>query len=155
MRIKYLLPVLLAASLSTAAFANPFETTLKNGLRIIVKEDHRAPTAVQMVWYRIGSIDEVDGHSGVAHVLEHMMFKGTPSVGPGEFNKRVAGLLHAVAAFVLVLGFIVHVYAALWVKGTLHAMVRGTVSGGWAKHHHPQWYREQMQGQAATKVPRK
>ena len=90
MRIKYLLPVLLAASLSTAAFANPFETTLKNGLRIIVKEDHRVPTAVQMVWYRIGSIDEVDGHSGVAHVLEHMMFKGTPSVGPGEFNKRVA-----------------------------------------------------------------
>jgi hypothetical protein len=43
-----------------------------------------------MVWYRIGSMDEVDGASGVAHVLEHMMFKGTPSVGPGEFNKRVA-----------------------------------------------------------------
>ncbi len=90
MRIKYPLPILFAALLSTAAFANPYETTLKNGLRIIVKEDHRAPTAVQMVWYRIGSIDEVDGHSGVAHVLEHMMFKGTPSVGPGEFNKRVA-----------------------------------------------------------------
>jgi zinc protease len=90
MRLKYLLPILLAAGMSTAAFANPYETTLKNGLRIIVKEDHRAPTAVQMVWYRIGSIDEVDGASGVAHVLEHMMFKGTPSVGPGEFNKRVA-----------------------------------------------------------------
>lgn len=90
MRLKYLLPVLLTAGLSTAAFANPFETTLKNGLRVIVKEDHRAPTAVQMVWYRIGSTDEVDGASGVAHVLEHMMFKGTPSVGPGEFNKRVA-----------------------------------------------------------------
>jgi zinc protease len=73
-----------------AAIANPYETTLKNGLRIIVKEDRRAPTAVQMVWYRIGSMDEVDGASGVAHVLEHMMFKGTPSVGPGEFNKRVA-----------------------------------------------------------------
>jgi len=43
-----------------------------------------------MVWYRVGSVDEVDGTSGVAHVLEHMMFKGTPSVGPGEFNKRVA-----------------------------------------------------------------
>jgi zinc protease len=70
--------------------ANPYETTLKNGLRIIVKEDRRAPTAVQMVWYRIGSMDEVDGASGVAHVLEHMMFKGTPNVGPGEFNKRVA-----------------------------------------------------------------
>ncbi|MFZ2971478.1 MAG: pitrilysin family protein [Ferribacterium limneticum] len=90
MRLKYLFSVLLAAGLSTAAFANPYETTLKNGLRVIVKEDHRAPTAVQMVWYRIGSTDEVDGASGVAHVLEHMMFKGTPSVGPGEFNKRVA-----------------------------------------------------------------
>ncbi|TXT32155.1 MAG: peptidase M16 C-terminal:peptidase M16 N-terminal [Rhodocyclaceae bacterium] len=90
MRLKYLLSVLLAAGLSTAAFANPYETTLKNGLRVIVKEDHRAPTAVQMVWYRIGSTDEVDGASGVAHVLEHMMFKGTPNVGPGEFNKRVA-----------------------------------------------------------------
>ncbi len=73
-----------------AAQANPFETTLGNGLRVIVKEDRRAPTAVQMVWYRVGSIDEVDGTSGVAHVLEHMMFKGTPSVGPGEFNRLVA-----------------------------------------------------------------
>ena len=91
MRLKYLLSVLLAAGLSTAALANPYETTLKNGLRVIVKEDRRAPTAVHMVWYRIGSTDEVDGSSGVAHVLEHMMFKGTPSVGPGEFNKRVAG----------------------------------------------------------------
>ena len=90
MRLKYLLSVLLAAGLSTATLANPYETTLKNGLRVIVKEDRRAPTAIQMVWYRIGSTDEVDGSSGVAHVLEHMMFKGTPSVGPGEFNKRVA-----------------------------------------------------------------
>ena len=84
-----LLPLLFGGFM-TAAQANPFETTLKNGLRIIVKEDHRAPTVVNMVWYRVGSIDEVDGASGVAHVLEHMMFKGTPSVGPGEFNKRVA-----------------------------------------------------------------
>jgi zinc protease len=88
--MKHLLPFLLAPWLLTAANANPYETTLKNGLRVIVKEDRRAPTAVQMVWYRIGSMDEVDGASGVAHVLEHMMFKGTPSVGPGEFNKRVA-----------------------------------------------------------------
>ncbi len=90
MRIRQLLPFLVAPWLLTAAQANPYETTLKNGLRIIVKEDRRAPTAVQMVWYRIGSMDEVDGASGVAHVLEHMMFKGTPNVGPGEFNKRVA-----------------------------------------------------------------
>ena len=90
MRLRQLIPLLLAPWLLTAAHANPYETTLKNGLRVIVKEDRRAPTAVQMVWYRIGSMDEVDGASGVAHVLEHMMFKGTPKVGPGEFNKRVA-----------------------------------------------------------------
>lgn len=90
MRLRQLIPFFLAPWLLTAAHANPFEMTLKNGMRIIVKEDRRAPTAVQMVWYRIGSMDEVDGASGVAHVLEHMMFKGTPNVGPGEFNKRVA-----------------------------------------------------------------
>jgi zinc protease len=88
--MQQLVPFLLAPWLIVAAHANPYETTLANGLRIIVKEDHRAPTAVQMVWYRVGSIDEVDGASGVAHALEHMMFKGTPTVGPGEFNKRVA-----------------------------------------------------------------
>ncbi|QID18892.1 insulinase family protein [Nitrogeniibacter mangrovi] len=74
------------------AWANPFETTLDNGLRIVVKEDHRAPSVVHMVWYRVGAMDEVDGTSGVAHVLEHMMFKGTKAVGPGEFNKIVAGV---------------------------------------------------------------
>jgi len=67
-----------------------FEKTLPNGLRVIVREDHRAPTAVHMVWYRAGAMDEKDGTSGVAHVLEHMMFKGTKTVGPGEFNKLVA-----------------------------------------------------------------
>ena len=90
MRMRHLLPLFLLPGLLTAALANPYETTLKNGLRVIVKEDRRAPTAAQMVWYRIGSMDEVDGASGVAHVLEHMMFKGTPSVGAGEFNRRVA-----------------------------------------------------------------
>jgi zinc protease len=71
-------------------FANPFETRLANGLRVIVKEDPRAPTAVHMVWYRAGSMDEKDGTSGVAHVLEHLMFKGTKTLKSGEFNKRVA-----------------------------------------------------------------
>lgn len=86
-----LLPALLLGLMPLAAVhANPYETTLKNGLKVIVKEDRRAPTAVHMVWYRVGSMDEVDGTSGVAHALEHMMFKGTPKVGPGEFNKRVA-----------------------------------------------------------------
>ena len=60
--------------------------------------------------------------------------------------QRIAVLLHAIAAFVLVLGVIVHAYAAIWVKGTLGAMVRGTVSAAWAKHHHPLWYRDQVAG---------
>ena len=72
------------------SFANPFETTLANGLRVIVKEDRRAPTAVHMIWYRAGAMDEKDGTSGVAHVLEHMMFKGTKKFASGEFNKIVA-----------------------------------------------------------------
>jgi len=58
--------------------------------------------------------------------------------------QRVAVLVHALAAFILVLGVIVHAYAAIWVKGTLGAMVRGKVSAAWARHHHPLWYRDQM-----------
>ncbi|MCX7145180.1 MAG: pitrilysin family protein [Sulfuritalea sp.] len=83
--------VVLAFAVSPApTFANPFETKLANGLRVIVKEDRRAPTAVHMVWYRAGSMDEKDGTSGVAHALEHLMFKGTKNLRSGEFNKRVA-----------------------------------------------------------------
>ena len=80
----------LAVVLAAPAWANPFETTLPNGMKLIVKEDRRAPSVVHMVWYKVGAMDEVDGTSGVAHLLEHMMFKGTRRVGPGEFNKRVA-----------------------------------------------------------------
>jgi zinc protease len=72
------------------AWANPFEKQLANGMRVIVKEDRRAPTAVHMVWYRAGAMDEKDGYSGVAHMLEHMMFKGTKKVPAGGFNKIVA-----------------------------------------------------------------
>jgi zinc protease len=85
--------LIVGALLATAtAHANPFETTLPNGMNVIVKEDRRAPSAVHMVWYRSGAMDEPDGVSGVAHVLEHMMFKGTKKVGPGQFNKRVAAV---------------------------------------------------------------
>ena len=66
------------------------ETTLPNGLKIIVKEDRRAPTIAHMVWYRAGSMDEFNGTTGVAHVLEHMMFKGTKTLKVGEFSRRVA-----------------------------------------------------------------
>jgi len=75
---------------STASGAQQF--TLKNGMQLIVQPDHRAPTAVHMVWVRVGSMDEVDGTSGVAHALEHMMFKGSAKLAPGEFSRRVAAL---------------------------------------------------------------
>jgi len=66
--------------------------TLSNGLTVIIKPDRRAPTAINMLWVRVGAMDEVDGTTGVAHALEHMMFKGTPSLKPGEFSRRVAAL---------------------------------------------------------------
>lgn len=93
------LPLFIVAviiSFNTSAFAqkqkqqDTHEYLLKNGLRVIFKEDHRAPTVAHMVWYKAGSIDEVNGKTGVAHVLEHMMFKGTKNLKPGEFSKKVA-----------------------------------------------------------------
>jgi zinc protease len=81
----------LALSLAPAwAAANVQQTTLRNGLKVIVQEDHRAPVVVSQIWYRTGSMDEFNGTTGVAHVLEHMMFKGTKKVPAGEFSKRIA-----------------------------------------------------------------
>ncbi|MBK8523335.1 MAG: insulinase family protein [Betaproteobacteria bacterium] len=92
MRRHVFIPLLglIGALLAPLVHANPFEHKLPNGLSVIVKEDRRAPTAVHMAWYRAGSMDESNGTTGVAHVLEHMMFKGTPKVGAGEFNRLVA-----------------------------------------------------------------
>src|SRR5262252_10073853 len=61
----------------------PLQYQLPNGMTVIIKPDRRAPTAVHMVYVRVGAMDEVDGTTGVAHVLEHMMFKGTPTTKPG------------------------------------------------------------------------
>ena len=74
----------------TVAQAEIFERTLTNGLKVIVKEDHRAPVVVQQIWYKTGSMDERTGVTGIAHVLEHLMFKGTHTVPAGEFSKRIA-----------------------------------------------------------------
>jgi len=82
----------MSTAASSAQDAGVQQFTLKNGMSLIVKPDHRAPTAVHMVWVRVGSMDEVDGTSGVAHVLEHMMFKGTPTVKAGDFSRKVAAL---------------------------------------------------------------
>lgn len=84
---------LLALCMSTHAVvaqADIEQKTLKNGLKVIVQEDHRAPVVVSQVWYRAGSLDEVNGKTGVAHVLEHMMFKGTKKVPVGMFSRQVA-----------------------------------------------------------------
>jgi len=86
---------LLFAQLSWAASSDSADThefMLSNGLKLIVREDHRAPTVAHMVWYRAGSMDEVNGKTGVAHVLEHMMFKGTHQVKAGEFSRLVAAV---------------------------------------------------------------
>ncbi|MES2537763.1 MAG: pitrilysin family protein [Pseudomonadota bacterium] len=76
----------------SAQAAPAAEFMLKNGMKIIVKEDNRAPTVAHMIWYKIGSMDELNGTTGVAHALEHMMFKGTKTLKPGEFSSRVAAL---------------------------------------------------------------
>ncbi|HZW24613.1 MAG TPA: pitrilysin family protein [Gallionella sp.] len=79
-----------ALLLGGAAQAEVFERTLANGLKVVVKEDHRAPVIVQQIWYKAGSMDERTGVTGIAHVLEHLMFKGTATVPAGEFSKRIA-----------------------------------------------------------------
>lgn len=66
------------------------EFRLSNGLRVIVQEDHRAPVAVVQVWYRVGGGHEQDGQTGISHVLEHLMFKRTRHLAPGEFSREVA-----------------------------------------------------------------
>lgn len=83
---------LLSCFLSLAN-ASPIQTfQLNNGLKILVKEDHRAPVAVSMLWYHVGSADELPGTTGVAHVLEHLMFKGTKDTPKGVFSKTIASL---------------------------------------------------------------
>jgi zinc protease len=75
---------------AAAKVFSPTVYTLQNGLQVVVIENHLAPVVTQMVWYRVGAADEVAGKSGIAHFLEHLMFKGTKDVGPGEFSKIVA-----------------------------------------------------------------
>jgi zinc protease len=70
--------------------SNPPATfTLSNGLKVVVIPDHRTPVVTQMIWYKVGSADETPGKSGLAHFLEHLMFKGTSKHPAGEFSKTV------------------------------------------------------------------
>ena len=68
------------------------EFRLDNGMKVIVQPDHRAPVVVSQVWYKVGSSCELPGTTGVSHVLEHMMFKGTKHVAPDEFSRIIAAL---------------------------------------------------------------
>ena len=74
----------------TATALDVEKTTLKNGMDVYVVEDHRFPVVVNFVWYNAGAADEVDGETGIAHMLEHLMFKGTEHIPAGEFSKIVA-----------------------------------------------------------------
>ena len=65
------------------------EEVLPNGFKVILLEDHKAPVAVVQVWYRVGSRNETSGSTGLSHLLEHMMFRGTEKVGPEEYSKAI------------------------------------------------------------------
>jgi len=75
---------------SAVALADVQEYELDNGLKILVKEDHRAPVVVSQIWYKVGSSYEHEGITGISHALEHMMFKGTEKYAPGEFSRIIS-----------------------------------------------------------------
>jgi zinc protease len=90
---RFFLAALLLAVLPAsprAAVFDPQTFTLENGLQVVVVTNHRSPVVVHMIWYRAGAADEPPGKSGVAHFLEHLMFRGTKTVPPGEFSRIVA-----------------------------------------------------------------
>ncbi|MBA2650205.1 MAG: insulinase family protein [Legionella sp.] len=82
--------IVLFLIVSCQTFAQVQEFILKNGLKLVIQEDHRAPIAVSMLWYKVGSSDEKGGSTGLSHALEHMMFKGTKKFPQGEFSKIIA-----------------------------------------------------------------
>lgn len=89
--MRLLLAVTLAAMCVikpiSAALFNAHDFTLNNGMRVVVIENHKAPIVKHMVWYKVGAVDEIRGKGGVAHLLEHLMFRGTQKVKDGEFNR--------------------------------------------------------------------
>lgn len=93
--VRALLGVLAALALmmpdtAPAGVFNPQTFRLENGLQVVVVPNHRVPVVTQMVWYKVGSADEPPGRSGVAHLLEHLMFKGTKTLAAGEFSRILA-----------------------------------------------------------------
>src|SRR5579862_6408447 len=89
-RLLLMLGIFLMPATAHAAVFYPTSFTLDNGLQVIVVPNHLAPAVTQMVWYKVGSADELHGENGLAHYLEHLMFRGTTNLGPGEFSKLIA-----------------------------------------------------------------
>src|SRR5258708_5017660 len=92
-RVGAVLSLILALAIMHSASAQQFgaETfTLGNGLQVVVIPNHRVPAVTQMVWYKVGAADDPRGTSGIAHFLEHLMFKGTKAMTPGEFAAQIA-----------------------------------------------------------------
>lgn len=87
-----LLIALPIALLPAVGLAQVSEFRLGNGMKVVVKQDHRAPVVVSQVWYKVGASYEPDGITGVSHALEHMMFKGTEKVPAGEFSRIISQL---------------------------------------------------------------
>lgn len=83
-------PLTMGAGSAAAQVFNPEVFTLDNGMQVVVVPNHRVPVVSHMVWYKVGSADEVSGKTGLAHLLEHLMFKGTAEVPAGEFSRIVA-----------------------------------------------------------------
>jgi zinc protease len=92
MFIALLLMTMLPSMVSAAETQSPQvqEVILENGLKVLLLENHKSPVVTFQVWYRVGSRNEVDGKSGLAHFLEHMMFKGTRKVAPEEYSRIIA-----------------------------------------------------------------
>src|SRR5207248_7404849 len=90
--IAALAAALLAAPAQAGIGAQVTNFTLANGLEVVVIPDHRVPVVTHMVWYRVGSADETPGKSGLAHFLEHLMFKGTAENPAGRFSQVVANV---------------------------------------------------------------
>ena len=93
LRARYCLAILLVLALLafwSAYAASVQEFVLDNGLKILLAEDHKSPSVTFQIWYRVGGRNEKDGKSGLAHFLEHMMFKGTPTTGPEEYSRIIA-----------------------------------------------------------------
>lgn len=88
--MKKLLSLLLFLPVTSFATPQIFEHTLSNGLKILVQEDHRSPVVVSQVWYKVGASYEPSGITGISHMLEHMMFKGTDKHAAGEFSRIIA-----------------------------------------------------------------